>query len=154
MTIVAKGDRVLARYKGFLEDGTLFGDSDAEGGPIEFVAGGSQEIIAGLTNASIGMEIGQTQKLILSPEDGFGERDPELVRVVSKEHVPDNIGVGDQLALNDEDDEIEGSEEEEQVWTVTQVEDDEVVIDGNHPLAGLNVTIELEVLGINGSADE
>jgi FKBP-type peptidyl-prolyl cis-trans isomerase SlyD len=78
----------------------------------------------------------------MEPEDSFGEYDSELVRVESRELFPDNITVGMQF---------EGTQDgsgDTLIYTVTDIAEDKVVVDGNHPLAGVGLRFDCTVTGV------
>jgi len=142
---VKDGDTVKVHYTGKLtEDGSVF-DSSREREPLEFTLGEGQ-LIPGFEEAVIGMEEGDDTTVKLSSKDAYGERREDLELEVSKEDLPDNIEpeVGMQLQMQ--------QQENEQAIPVqiTAVEDDFVQLDANHPLAGKDLTFDIELVQLQG----
>jgi peptidylprolyl isomerase len=142
MTQQAKrGDKVLVHYRGTLDDGSQF-DSSEGGEPISFTLG-EGEVIPGFENAVEGMTAGEKKTERMDPADAYGDHRNELVFTVGREQMPDGdeIEVGDMLQVGFPDG-------RNATVTVTAVEDGEVTLDANHPLAGKNLTFELELVSI------
>lgn len=135
------GDRVRVHYRGTLEDGTLF-DSSEGSDPIAFTIGAG-EVIPGFERAVEGMATGEKKKEKIDAENAYGERRDELVFTVPKEQMPEgtDVDVGDMLRVGFPD----GSSAAVQV---AGVEPDAVTLDANHPLAGKELTFELELVDI------
>lgn len=147
------GDKVRIHYTGTLEDGTLFDttyeiddceDDDCgcgESGPLELVIGAG-EFFPGVESALVGMSVGDKKTVTLDADDAFGEYDDEQVMSLPRSEFPDDLDpkVGDTLELTDDDG-------EGLVVTVTDVADGEVILDANHPLAGEELTFEVELIG-------
>lgn len=141
MAQAKNGDAVKIHFSGFLDDGTLFGSSRGEK-PVEFTIG-SGEVIRGFENAVINMEEGDTKTVTISPEDAFGRYKEALVRTVSKSKLPSHIEphVGKVLVL-------QADAEKDVRATVKDVTEKEVTLDVNHPLAGKELKVEIELLEI------
>ena len=95
--------------------------------------------------------VGDTCSVTLEPEDAFGEYDAELVRVEAQDRFPTDVKVGMQFeghAGQDDDD------EEQRVYTVTDIADGKVVVDGNHPLAGQRLRFDCTVLEVRAASSE
>ncbi len=138
-----RGDTVHVHYRGTLDDGTEF-DSSAGAEPIVFTLG-SGEVIPGFEEAIEGMSAGEKKTKHIEAEQAYGERRDELVFTVSKDQMPEgggDIEVGDMLRVGFPD----GSNAAVQV---ANVEGDAVTLDANHPLAGKNLTFELELVSID-----
>lgn len=142
MPKVKKGDQVKVHFTGRLPDGTTF-DSSKEREPVEFEAGG-EEVIQGLSDAVIGMEKGETREVTVSPEDGFGVRQEELQQEVPRSELPDEVSVGDQL-------EAKAGEQTIPVW-VKDLGDEKAIVDANHPLAGIELQFEIELVSFVAAA--
>ncbi len=141
MTQASQGDVVRVHYTGRFEDGKVF-DSSADRDPLEFVAGGRQ-VIPGVSNAVVGMEEGEKKTVTVSPDEGYGERNPSLRQSVGRDQLPDEVQEGDQLRA------VQGNQEIP-VW-VRELKDDAAVIDANHPLAGQTLVFDLELVDVKGS---
>ncbi len=117
-------------------DGRTLEESDE---PVSYLHGGYDNIFPLVEQALEGRATGETVDLKLQPADAFGEFDDELVRIESREVFPDNIEVGMQFVGAP----VEGGEE--MLYTVTDIADDKVVVDGNHPYAGQAVHFQCTV---------
>ena len=136
---VAAGDQIKVNYVGRFDNGELFDSSEGRE-PLEFTVGGEQ-VIAGFDRAVVGLKPGESCKVVVSPEDGYGEHVPEMVVTIERQQIPDN----DKLMLGSM---LEVSMEDGQSLEVQVVElcDETVVLDGNHPLAGKELHFEIELL--------
>ncbi len=141
MARVTSGDIVHLHYTGKFEDGTVF-DSTEGGNPLELVAGAT-DIIDGVSQGIIGLEVGESRTLTVSPDRGYGTRDEALAKRVPLDALPQGIEVGDRVSANTNGHEI--------VFQVTAIEGKEAVIDANHPLAGKTLVFQLSVHSIHGN---
>jgi len=143
MATANEGDTVRVHYTGKLDDGTVF-DTSKEGDPIEFTIGEGQ-VIPGFEEAVVGMEPGESISTTVPPEKGYGDRQNERIVTVERERFPDGIEpeVGQRLEVQQPD----GSSIP---VTVARVSDDDVTLDANHPLAGRDLTFELELVELTG----
>jgi peptidylprolyl isomerase len=140
---VKEGDTVKVHYTGKLtEDDSVF-DSSREREPLEFTLGEGQ-LIPGFEQAVIGMEVGDDTTVEIASGDAYGERREDLELEVSKSDLPDNIDpqVGMQLQMQQQEN---GRAIPVQI---TAVEDDYVKLDANHPLAGKDLTFDIELLEV------
>ena len=135
------GDTVRVHYEGQLSDGTIF-DSSLEREPIEFILG-QDTVIPGFEQAVIGMKAGESKDVSIPPEDGFGEYSEDLVVNIEKSILPPDINpeLGMQL-------EVSSEEENLRVFTIAEIAEDSVTLDGNHPLAGEEIAFKIELLEI------
>lgn len=108
-------------------DGKLLEESDE---PVSYLHGGYDNIFPLVEQALEGKAVGDAIDLKLQPADAFGEFDEELVRIEAREAFPPEIEVGMQFVGSP----VDGSEE--MLYTVTDIAEDKVVVDGNHPYAG------------------
>lgn len=142
MTQVKRGDAVALHYTGTLRDGAIFDSSEGRD-PLEFVVGSGQ-IIPGLDVALPGMAVGDTKKVEIACEDAYGPVNLEMQQVVPREGIPDDIPleVGTQLEMQTADG---------QAMPVTVIASDEatVTLDANHPLAGKELTFDIELVRID-----
>jgi len=141
MARVTTGDVVHLHYTGKFEDGTVF-DSTEGGDPLELVAGAT-DIIDGVSQGIIGLEVGEQKTLTIPPERGYGSRDESLTKTVPLDALPEGIEVGDRVSANAGGHEI--------VFLVTSSRGAEAVIDANHPLAGKTLVFDLAVHSIHGN---
>lgn len=135
------GDKVKVHYTGKLEDGTVF-DSSVEGEPLEFTIG-SGEIIPGFEDEIIGMEEGEKKTFTIPSDKAYGPHREELMLKVARDEFPPDIEPfeGQNLQLRQPDG---------QVFYVVVIEVDEktVTLDANHPLAGKDLTFDVELVEI------
>ncbi|MCD6454437.1 MAG: peptidylprolyl isomerase [Candidatus Aminicenantes bacterium] len=138
------GDKVKVHYTGKLEDGTVF-DSSREGEPLEFTIG-SGEIIPGFEEQIIGMEEGEKKTFTIPPEKAYGPHREELIIEVRKEEFPPDITpeVGQHLQLRQADGHVF-------YVVVTDVQEDSVTLDANHPLAGKDLVFDVELLEVSSA---
>jgi len=136
-----KGDTVKVHYTGKLEDGQVF-DSSAGKEPIEFTIG-EGNILRGIELAVMGMSPGDTKTEVIQPSDAFGEYQPDLVQDIEKARFPDDIEVevGQQLKITQ-------PSGPPVIVTVVAITDTHVTLDANHPLAGKNLTFDIELVEI------
>lgn len=115
--------------------------------PMAYLHGGYDNLFPKLEEALQGQEAGFKATLDLTPEDAFGVRDESLLRTISKKDFPPGVKVGGQL---------QGYTDagEEQVFTVLKIKGDQVMLDGNHPLAGKSLRVGVEVLGVRAATAE
>ena len=139
------GDTVRVHYEGQLSDGTIF-DSSLEREPIEFILG-QDTVIPGFEQAVIGMEVGESKDVSIPPEDGFGDYSEDLVVNIEKTILPPDINpeLGMQLEVSSEEEE---EEETPRVFTIADIAEDLITLDGNHPLAGKEIAFKIELLEI------
>jgi peptidylprolyl isomerase len=142
MTEAKKGDTVKVHYTGKLEDGTVF-DSSVDKDPLEFTLG-KGNMIAGFEKAVLGMEIGDSRSAKIPYQDAYGERRDDMLVEVPKSKVPDEIKpeVGLQLSIKQHD----GSDVP---VVITEVDEEKIVLDANHPLAGKDLIFDIELVEIN-----
>lgn len=135
------GDTVKVHYTGTLDDGTVF-DSSKDRDPIEFTLG-KKMVIDGFDKAVEGMEVGETQSVALTPDDAYGQPREELIGTVERSRLPEELTpeVGMFLQAQSPDGQVNDVK-------ITEVTDDTITIDANHPLAGQNLNFELTLVEI------
>ncbi|TWG92747.1 peptidylprolyl isomerase [Mesorhizobium sp. J18] len=145
MTEVKSGDVVRIHYTGKLADGTEF-DSSAGREPLEFQVGAGQ-IISGLERQVEGMTVGERETVTIPADEAYGPRDERQVQIVPREAFPQdlNLAVGSRLQANTQDG-------RQIALTVTDIRDDQVTVDANHPLAGRDLIFDVEVVEIVAAA--
>ncbi|MDJ0709153.1 MAG: peptidylprolyl isomerase [Woeseiaceae bacterium] len=141
MTQAKSGDTVRIHYTGTLDDGTQF-DSSAGSDPLEFALGAGQ-VIPGFDSAVDGMAVGDNKTVTIPAGEAYGERHEQLVQQVSRSALPDDIepAVGMQL-------QSQSPEGQVMMLVVTEVEDESITVDANHPLAGQALTFAIELVEI------
>ena len=132
--------------------------SDAQGNLIEesrdpmvYLHGGYENTLPKIEEAMDGQQTGYETTIQVEPDDAFGEYDPALVKVEPRDRLPTPLEVGMQFeGLPDGGDE----DDESMIFTVTDIADDKVVLDGNHPLAGMALRFSLSVAQVRAATDE
>ena len=139
--MIENGNQVSIEYTLTLEDGTKV-DTNVGGEPLVYEQGSGQ-IIPGLEEELAGLKEGDTKKVTVAPERGYGPVDPEAFQEVESTKIPEEARtVGTMLLARD------ASGNGRQV-RVHEVKDETVVIDFNHPLAGKTLTFDVKILDIN-----
>ncbi|MCA8998580.1 MAG: FKBP-type peptidyl-prolyl cis-trans isomerase [Planctomycetaceae bacterium] len=134
---VQPGDQVRIHYTTKSLDGSVI-ETSRHREPLDFRAG-SDEIISAVSQAVCGLRLGSSRTITALPGSAFGLRREELVRPVSRNHLPREAASGTQLEATCETGQVS-------LW-VQKVQGEEVLIDGNHPLAGETLVVELELVG-------
>ena len=143
---IAKGKVVVINYSLKDSEGTLI-ESSLDEEPLIYLHG-SGFLIPGLEKAMEGKSNGDTVKAAVSPEDGYGEYDKELVFTVPKSEFPkgEPVEVGMQFHSH--------SEEEDHIFIVKEISGDSVTLDANHPLAGQHLNFEISILDVRDATSE
>lgn len=142
---IAKNSVVTLDYKVHDSDGNLIDEGSR---PLVYIHGGYDGIFPRIEEELHGKEAGASLKVKLEPEDAFGEYDAELVNIETRSLFPDQIEVGMQF-------ERAGSaDEEDMLFTITEIEGDKVVVDGNHPLAGMSLVFVCTVTEVRPATEE
>lgn len=138
-----KGDNVKVHYTGTLEDGSVF-DSSNGADPLGFQIGSGQ-VIEGFDDAITGMQVGEKKKVMIPCAKAYGEVQNEMIMEVAIEQVPPDLNpeVGMRLEVGGKDGEI-------LLVTVAGVTDKAIILDANPPLAGKDLTFDLELVAIEG----
>lgn len=141
MAQAKQGDTVKVHYTGTLKDGTVFDSSDGRE-PLEFTIGEGR-VIPGFENAVIGMQPGDTRTETIPVDKAYGPKEEELVLTLDRSNLPQGLtpSVGDRLQVSHED----GTST---IVTVTDASDASVTLDANHPLAGEDLTFEIQLVEI------
>ena len=142
MTEIMEGNTVKVHYTGKLDDGTVF-DSSVGGDPLEFTIGQGQ-MIPGFERGVVGMELGETRTVVVAADQAYGVHRPDGVFDVDRSEIPTTIPleVGMQLQAT-------GAGGRPVSMMVVALSDDKVTMDANHPLAGKDLTFEIEVVEIS-----
>ncbi len=137
---IENGKKVVIHYEGKLKDGTIF-DTSIGKEPLEFVFG-SGSIIPGLEKGLEGLEKGDKKEISVNAKDAYGEVNPEAVQKVPKEQFPQDITpeIGMQLMAQTETSEIP--------VVIKDIQEDFIIIDFNHPLAGKDLIFSIEVMDV------
>lgn len=138
---VKSGDKVQIHYTGKLDDGTTF-DTSSGRDPLEFEVGSGQ-VIAGFDKAVEGMAEGDSKTVKIEPEEAYGERHEQLVQEVPKTALPEEIDPEVGMALQSRSPEGQVTQ-----LTVTEIKDESITVDANHPLAGQPLNFDIELVKI------
>lgn len=135
------GDTVRVHYTGRLSDGTVF-DTSAGRDPLQFTVG-NNTVISGFDQAVVEMEPGDSKTIEIPMQEAYGPYHKELVQEISRNKVPPGLelNVGQQLSAKMQDGQIA-------TITVIKISDSTVTLDANHPLAGKDLTFDIEVVEI------
>ena len=138
---VRQGDTVKVHYTGRLDNGKVF-DTSAEQDPLQFKVGG-HEVIPGFEQAVLGMSVGDSRTTKISASRAYGPRRKDLVIEVDRKNIDDdtNIEIGQRLKIKQPDG-------KEFIVEVTGVQDSTVTLDANHPLAGKDLTFDIDLVDI------
>lgn len=141
MTQVKSGDTVRIHYTGTLTDGTKFDSSEGRD-PLEFTVGEGQ-IIPGLEQAIPGMTVGDKKTVAVPAENAYGDTNPDARQDVPRGEIPADIplDLGTQLQVQAPDGQV-------LPVTVVAVTEEVVTLDANHPLAGKDLTFDIELVEI------
>lgn len=140
MAQAKNGDTVRVHYTGRLDDGTVF-DSSRGREPLEFTLG-AQQVIPGFEQAVDGLSPGEERTVEIPADRAYGARRDEMLLTVGRDQFPDEIQpeVGQQLQMS-QDGQVA-------VVTVAGVTDSDVTLDANHPLAGKDLTFDVQLVEI------
>ncbi|KCZ54917.1 peptidylprolyl isomerase [Hyphomonas beringensis] len=145
MTQVKSGDTVHIHYTGTLNDGTTFDSSEGRE-PLTFQVGSGQ-IIPGLDSAIPGMAIGDKKTVNVPADEAYGPVNPDMRQEVPRGQIPADIPteVGTRLQMQTQTGQVVPV-------TVVAVDDNAVTLDANHPLAGKDLTFDIELVKIDAAA--
>ncbi|MBL26467.1 MAG: peptidylprolyl isomerase [Rhodospirillaceae bacterium] len=141
MSSVKSGDTVKVHYTGRLDDGTQF-DTSSGREPLELTVG-SGNIIPGFENSVIGMSPGDTKTVTVPSGEAYGDHRPDMVQTVSRDQIPPEVEVAPGVQLR-----ASNQNGQPFLLTVVDVSDDSVTVDANHPLAGKDLTFDIELVEI------
>ncbi len=141
MAVAQSGDRVTIHYIGTLDNGTIF-DSADEDNPLSFTIG-QGEVFPALEAAITGMGVGNAKNVEISTDQAYGERIKDNIITVPADQFPTDRTpqVGEKVSVTFADD-------NEQVLGIIECKDGNITLDGNHPLAGHDLTFALELVSI------
>ncbi len=141
---------VTVRYRLFDSQGEALEPTERE---LTYLQGGYGTVFVQIEQALAGHEVGYSTSIYLEPEDSFGEYDPELVRLAARSDFPADLEIGMTFEGIPGDDDID--DDGDSLFIVTDFTDEAVVLDANHPLAGMALRFDLRVIDLRAaSADE
>ncbi len=139
---------VTLTYRLFTSDGDLIEESRE---PVAYLHGGYHGIFDKVERALAQRQVGDEVSVTLEPEDAFGEYDADLVRIEAAERFPAELEVGMQFEGSGKVGEVDY---EGVVFTVTEIAEGQVVVDGNHPLAGQRLRFDCTIVDIRPATNE
>ena len=139
-TVVTVNYKLSDAQNNLIEDGAQ---------PMVYLHGGYENTLPKIEEELDGKEVGYASTIQVEPEDAFGDYDSNLLKVEERNRLPEPIEVGMQFEGM-----AEGADDEPVIFTVTEVADDKVVLDGNHPLAGMALRFELSVIDVRAATEE
>ncbi|BBB60636.1 FKBP-type peptidyl-prolyl cis-trans isomerase [Undibacterium sp. KW1] len=122
--------------------------------PMVYLHGGYDNVFPKIEEALEGKEKGFSTIIQLNPEDAFGDYDAALVKVEPRDRFPSPLEVGMQFEGMPEESDDAADEDNAHIFTVTDIADDKVVLDGNHPLAGIALRFSLTVEDVRAASEE
>ena len=137
----AIGDTVTIHYTGRFVDGTEF-DSSRGAEPLR-VTLGQGETIAGFENAVLGMLPGEQKSVTIPCDEAYGERNDAMTQTLPRAVIPEEIELVVGLVLT-----ARSPEGQTVNFSVAEFDDEQVVVDGNHPLAGKDLIFDLELVAV------
>jgi peptidylprolyl isomerase len=140
---VKDGATVKVHYTGTLENGEVF-DSSENREPLEFTLGQGQ-LIPGFEKAVTGLDVGESTTVDIPSAEAYGEAREDLIITVPKNQLPDDIEpqIGMQLQVNQPDG-------QPVPVRITEIGEEELTLDANHPLAGQDLTFKIELVEVAG----
>ncbi|MGK0255362.1 MAG: FKBP-type peptidyl-prolyl cis-trans isomerase 2 [Mariniflexile sp.] len=141
MSQVKENNTVKVHYVGKLSDGQVFDTSEGKE-PLEFTLG-QGKLIAGFEKGLIDMKINEKKTITISKEEAYGESREDLIQEVDKSQLPEDITPEVGMGLVSK-----SADGNEMNLLIVEVKETTIVIDGNHPLAGKELTFDLEVVDI------
>lgn len=141
---VEKGNTIKVEYTGTLDDGTVFDSSEKHGQPLEFKVG-EGSVIKGVDDAVVGMQVEEEKDVHVKSEDAYGEPNEQLKQTVPRDKMPEmeeEIKPGMVLVAQTPDG-------KKLPATVVDVNDSEITLDLNHPLAGKDLNFKLKITEIS-----
>jgi peptidylprolyl isomerase len=142
MSQATTGNSVKIHYTGTLDDGTQF-DSSAGRDPLAFELGSGQ-VIPGFDKAVDGMTVGDSKTVNIPAEDAYGPHQSTMVQDVPKSALPDDMEPAEGMGLQ-----AQGPDGQLVNLVITEVKEDSITVDGNHPLAGKALNFDIELVSID-----
>lgn len=145
---VEKGNKIKVEYTGTFDNGDVFDSSEKHGQPLEFEVGAGM-VIKGFDEAVIGMEVGDEKEVKIEAKDAYGEPNDQLKQTVPKDQLPKDQEPQVGMVLG-----IATPDGRQFPAKIIEVNDDNIVIDLNHPLAGKNLNFRLKLVSIEEASAE
>ncbi len=138
--VVEKGNKIKVEYKGSFEDGEVFDASEKHGQPLEFTAGEGM-VVPGFDAGVIGMDVDEEKTITLKPEEAYGMPDERAVQKVPKDKFPAEAKEGMMIG-------VPLPNGQQMPAKIVKIDDKEVTIDMNHPMAGKVLVFWIKVIEI------
>lgn len=153
---IEKNTIVSLRYKLTDAQNNVIEEPDS---PMVYLHGGYEGTFPKIETLLDGQDIGYEATIQLEPSEAFGEYDPELLKIEPRTRFPEPLEIGMQFeGIPDADEEStqtsDDSDDEPLIYTVTDVADNQVVLDGNHPLAGMALRFWVQVEDVRSATDD
>ncbi len=143
--VIKPGKYVSLTYTISDQDGNLLEQNDI---PVNYIHGGETELIGGMDQAVAGKAEGDAVQMTVAPENGFGTHDPELTFTDDLENVPPQFRrIGAEVQMQNESGETRS-------FFVTRIEDGKLTVDGNHPMAGKTLLVQVKILEVRDATIE
>ncbi len=143
--VIKPGKYVSLTYHITDMEGSVLEQNDI---PVGYVHGGDTELIGSMDRVIAGKKVGDEVEMVVPPEDGFGEHDPELMFTDDIENVPTQFRqVGAEVQMQNEDGET-------RTFYVSKIEDGKLTVDGNHPLAGKTLKVMVKIMEVRDATPE
>ena len=142
MVTATKGSTVKVQYEGRFNDGTVFDSSASHGAPLEFEVG-AQQVIPGFEHAVMGMKSGEKKEIVISPAEGYGEYNSNLIKKVPRNQLPpDQVPKSGMVLM------VKLPDGTQLPAKITSVTEENISIDLNHPLAGKTLHFTITVVAV------
>lgn len=141
-TVVTVNYKLSDAQNNLIEDGSQ---------PMVYLHGGYENTLPKIEEELDGKEVGYASTIQIEPDDAFGDYDPALVKVEPRNRLPEPLEVGMQFEGMPDSTDVG---DDAMIFTVTDIADDKVVLDGNHPLAGMALRFELSVIDVRAATEE
>jgi len=144
---VKNGDKIKVEYTGTFDEGKVFDSSEHDGHshPLEFEVGKGM-VIKGFDKAVVGMEKNEEKEIKLKSEEAYGARNEQLIQKIPRDKLPKDQEPKEGMMLG-----MQTADGRTAQAMIKEVDDKEITIDMNHPLAGKNLNFKIKVVGIESS---
>ena len=140
---IENGSTVVLHYRGTFADGTEFDSSHNRGEPMT-VAIGTGHLIKGFNDALVGMTEGESKTFTLEPGEAYGDVDPDAKTELSRDIFPDGFDLSEGQTIP-----LQGPNDQTLLSRVIGYDDSTVTVDLNHPMAGKNLTFDVDVITVD-----
>jgi FKBP-type peptidyl-prolyl cis-trans isomerase 2 len=135
------GNKVSVHYTGHLTDGYIFDSSEGRE-PLSFTLG-ENSVISGFEEAVVGMEPGEKKTVTIPPEKGYGKKRDDLVAKMNRDQIPEHIEPKEGMQLG-----LKTKDGREIPVRITELDEEKVILDANHELAGKTLIFDLELVEV------